>query len=38
MLFQGLVNCPGCQPEKTDINLGELNALSIKLARLRQNL
>ncbi len=42
MLFQGLINCPSCRPEKTDINLnelvGELNALSVKLARLRQNL
>ena len=42
MLFQGLINCPGCQPEKTDINLnelvGELNQLSVKLARLRQHL
>ncbi|MFH0941804.1 MAG: hypothetical protein V1823_02110 [Chloroflexota bacterium] len=42
MLFQGLINCPGCQPEKTNINLNELvselNELSRKLARLRQNL
>jgi len=42
MLFHGLINCPVCQPEKTEINLnelvGELNALSAKLAQLRQNL
>lgn len=42
MIFQGLITCPGCQPEKTNINLNELvnelNELSRKLAKLRQSL
>ncbi|MFA5317649.1 MAG: hypothetical protein WC369_09540 [Dehalococcoidales bacterium] len=42
MLFHGLINCPGCRPENTNINLNdllsELNQLSRDLMKLRRNM